>query len=226
MISNSLILDKKKLKNDLKKYKSCKNNKISVASIILFVIFLALLIVGMILTFKVETYYIILVICSFICAIASAFFYRRVDNLNKITFIKNLELANHKYAEDNNVLNLHPVFPLYFKACDEDNSLTIYYMNDTIIACNYSDIKNYKIYYNSDHETKQRLPKNPIKGVKKYSIEILFGNGEKSTIELINYFGIFMLNSKVDYLQFVNTKSINDLATILDEVLRANKKNK
>ena len=43
---------------------------------------------------------------------------------------------------------------------------------------------------------------------------------------LINYYAPFMLNSKIDYLQFVNTKMINDLATILDQVLRVNKKNK
>ena len=226
MITNSLILNKTKLKKDLVQYNNCKKNKISITSIVLFVLFIILLIVGMVLTFKIQSYYIIIIIVSFVCATASAFFYRRIDNINKVTYIKNLELNHNNYAIKNNILSLHPVFPLFLKTIDKDELFAIYYMDKIVIECKYSDIKNYKIFYNGSYETKQRLPKTPLKGIKRYSIQIIFTNGEEALIELINYYAPFMLNSKIDYLQFVNTKMINDLATILDQVLRVNKKNK
>ena len=105
MITNSLILNKTKLKKDLVQYNNCKKNKISITSIVLFVLFIILLIVGMVLTFKIQSYYIIIIIVSFVCATASAFFYRRIDNINKVTYIKNLELNHNNYAIKNNILS-------------------------------------------------------------------------------------------------------------------------
>ena len=141
------------------------------------------------------------------------------QQLSRILFLSNEKTYTRKIKELQVAAQIE-------KTIDKDELFAIYYMDKIVIECKYSDIKNYKIFYNGSYETKQRLPKTPLKGIKRYSIQIIFTNGEEALIELINYYAPFMLNSKIDYLQFVNTKMINDLATILDQVLRVNKKNK
>lgn len=224
MISNSILIDNKKIRKDLKKYKTLRKNKVSIIAVILSTLAIAAFVFGGVLLFLRNYYGISIILLSLVVLSFASFFDTRNKRKNNELFLRKLEIKHNQYAKENDVLSIHPIFPLFLHADDINRKLTIYYQDIILVEALYDDFKNYKIYYNINYEAKQRIPNTLDKGIKYFSISMNFKNGENSTISLVNYCSNLTVNSKGNYLQFVNTKMINDLATILDQVLRVKNK--
>lgn len=215
-IYNSLSLDKSK-NSYYKKYKY--QYVIDFISIIILIV--SLIPIPFAILFNM--YYLILITALLITV--AIFYNRKVVIKRKIKYCNFILFQLQTEAKEKNMLLLNDIYPLFLHVVDETSLFEIYYDNDIILSTTYDNIKNYKIY-NTGKEYKEfkRLPDNPKDYIKKYLIEINFKDSNSITLEFYNNNLKFVVGNKNYYQQYCNTKTINALATILDEIFKSNKK--
>ena len=207
----------KELNSYYKKFKfnKYKFNWISFLLLILASVFLPFAI-------KVNRLFYIVVIVFLVVAI---FINRKFSLKKKMTYCNFIEEKLKEEAKNKNMLLLNEIYPLYLNVNVETKMFEIYLDNEKILSTKYSNLKNYIIYNNSkEYKASLRLPNTPTSYIKKYLLEINTKDGNSITLTFFNNNIKFIVENKIFYQQFTNTKTINSLAQILDKIFSLNKK--
>jgi len=223
-ILKSLDYDKKVLYEDLEKYGNPKH-KPFIGSIITFAVFIAL-IITMIVFFILYRFWValfILFIATLVFIVNQIFYTRELNNYKRV-YARYIEAEVNKYARNNKLLPLSPYLSLFLHANDEKEALSIYHNDEVIFNAGFSEIRKYAIYYNYEYSVDGKLPQTPLKGILVYSFEIVLNDGKSFKVDIKNNYPKFVLDNKIGYLQFVNTKTINDLYTIVERAIKSGKK--
>lgn len=156
---------------------------------------------------------------------AAIFINRKFSLKKKMTYCNFIEEKLKEEAKNKNMLLLNEIYPLYLNVNVETKMFEIYLDNEKILSTKYSNLKNYIIYNNSkEYKASLRLPNTPTSYIKKYLLEINTKDGNSITLTFFNNNIKFIVENKIFYQQFTNTKTINSLAQILDKIFSLNKK--
>ncbi|MGM9969957.1 MAG: hypothetical protein ACI35S_06140 [Anaeroplasma sp.] len=226
IIVKPIDIDNKSLKKALKDFRKPKGKPYIFSIIFSLLLLISISLIIVFLIKKQYGYSIAFMLLSAFILILILSAYTKESDKNKVIYARYIEHKLREYAKENNLLPISPVIPLFLFVDDKAQEFKIFYKEDSIINCCYNDIKKYNIYYNKENRINGKLPSNPLKLIKSYRLEIVFSNNESSIIDFYNTYSKFRINNKIDFLQLINTKSINDLSTILDKIIKQNKKNK
>ncbi len=224
-IVKSIEITNKKLNDGLIQYGKTKGKPyiftlifslLLVISIILVIIFLINKLYGFATAFILFAAFMLVIILSA---------YTKEADKNKRIYARYIESKLISTAKENNRLPISPIIPLFLSVNDDNKELIIHYNDEVIIQANYNEIKKYNIYYNKENKLQGKLPSKPLKLIKSYRLEIDIDNN-LATIDFYNIYSKYRFNNKIDFMQLVNTKSINDISAILDKIIWQNKKNK
>lgn len=209
----SIYMHKETTKKDLEyfnqKYPFIYNKKDIRSLVLLILSLLSVILVG---------FMIYCIIITALLILALVWNRRKFLQSKRITYLDHLEKAIISDRQDMTAINA--VYPLYIKYDNSKKYFILNYMDNEIINFNYCDLISYNIYIDGYKTEHNRLKENPDRTAKSYKLELLFKNGRSSEIGFANVNKNIKLYQSYRYLQFANTKTINELAITFDKIIK------
>ena len=197
--------------------------KVSYLSAIMFGVAIALIVFGASIARLVLALGLACLGLGLVLVVVSMLFLRKVEIKKRLQFLDRYEKAivNNCTIKYPNYYAISSLYPLYLFFDNETKVIKLVYQDKEYIYCEYDDILNYKILEDSVVlENRTRLPENPNRKINSYIIEITFNNKKRAQIGFNNTFNKFILAGKYDFQQFANTNSINNIARMLDCIIK------
>lgn len=212
----SIYMHKETTKDDLsyfsEKYPFKYDKKDILSLVLLILTLLSIILVGFV------AYCIII---TFGLLIALAWYRIKFVQKKRIAFLSHLESSIIK--DNPNMTAISAVYPLYIKYDNSKKFFILNYKDNEILNFEYSDLISYNIYIDGYKTQHNRLKDVPDRTAKSYKVELLFKHGKSAEIGLANINKYIKLYKSYSYLQYTNTKTINNILIMFDKIIKKNK---
>ena len=151
---------------------------------------------------------------TFVLFLALAYFRFKYLNRRGVTYLDALEreIKNEYKAYK----AISAVYPIYLHYDNKEKEFYLDYLDKNFLACNYSDFNSYNIYIDNYKTKHNRLNNKPDRTAKSYKLELIFNDGKKLEIGFANINKYIRLHKSYEFLQYANTKTINELLDLID----------